>query len=80
MAGIKLSRKVMKGQANKGTRRLPGHRKTTKDAVSCEKPWVVANRRQTTDLRMGQPIASHIAISQDESIVLRGQTRGTETS
>ena len=34
---------------------MPWHQEPMKDAVSCEKLRVVANKRQTVDLRMGKP-------------------------
>ncbi|CDZ74308.1 hypothetical protein ING2D1G_0926 [Peptoniphilus sp. ING2-D1G] len=43
---------------------MPRHQEAKKDAVSCEKLWVEANNRQTTDLPMGQPTIKMVSLSQ----------------
>ena len=44
-----------------------------KDVTSCEKLRVVANERKTADVRMRKLNASNIALSYNESIVIRGE-------
>ena len=41
------ARRARKGQAKKGTGRMPWHWRPKKDAVSCEKPRGVANTRRS---------------------------------
>ena len=50
---------------------MPRHQEAKKDATSCEKLWVGANIRQTTDIRMGQPTSKEVSIS--EYIAYRGE-------
>ena len=42
-------------QARKSTRRMPWHRKPTKDATSCEKLRGAANKPRSAGIRMGKP-------------------------
>ena len=34
---------------------MPGHWEPKKDVTSCEKPWGVANKLRSVDIRMGKP-------------------------
>ena len=43
------------GQATKGMRWMPWHKKAMKDVVSCDKLRVGANSLGPGDFRMGQP-------------------------
>ena len=38
---------------------MPGHMKTMKDVVSCDKPRLGANNRNAGDFRMGQPVSGN---------------------
>ena len=60
-------RKPWKSQATKGIRWMPWRQESKKDAISCEKPWGAANRPRSTDVRMGQPSASHVALPERET-------------
>jgi hypothetical protein len=42
-------------EAYKGARGMPRLSETTKDVVSCEKPWGGANDLRSMDVRMGKP-------------------------
>ena len=42
-------------QVTKSIRGMPWHMKLMKDVVSCDKPRVGANNRQSGDFRMGEP-------------------------
>ena len=44
-----------KGQAFKGTGRMPWHQEPTKDVTSCEKLRGGANNFRSADIRMGEP-------------------------
>ena len=64
----------------KGARRMPWHRKSTKDAASCDKPRGGAHGPRSGDLRMGEPARGHALAPPPEPIGRTGATRGTETS
>ena len=64
----------------KGARRMPWHRKSTKDAASCDKPRGGAHGPRSGDLRMGEPARGHALAPPPERIGRTGATRGTETS
>ena len=59
---------VVFDKANKGVRWMPWHMKAMKDVVSCEKPREGANSLRSGDVRMGQPIPSHVGILPPELI------------
>ncbi len=59
---------------------MPWHQQAMKGVVSCDKPRVVANRRQSEDARMGKPGPSHVGPSLGEYIAQTRRTGGTETS
>ena len=63
------------GQANKGIWWMPWHKKAMKDVVSCDKPRVGANNRQSGDFRMGQPSTGHAVLSPGEYIAWVKPTR-----
>jgi hypothetical protein len=42
-------------QERKSAGGMPRHQTPKKDVVSCEKPWGVANRHRSMDIRMGEP-------------------------
>ncbi len=62
------------GQATKGVRWMPWHRKAMKDVVSCDKRRRGANNLRPGDVRMGKPSRGHARLP------AREPTRGTETS
>ena len=64
----------------KGARRMPWHRKSTKDAASCDKLRGGANGLRSGDLRMGEPTWGHARVPAPEHIGREEATRGTETS
>ena len=47
------------GQATKGVRWMPWHRKAMKDVVSCDKRRRGANNLRPGDVRMGKPNQGH---------------------
>ena len=51
-----------------------------KDVASCDKPRVGANDRRPGDLRMGQPVSSHVDTFPTEYIGGLRPTKGSETS
>ena len=55
---------------------MPGLWKATKDVISCDKPWGLANTNRSADFRMGQPGTRRLY----HSVQGGRQTRGTETS
>ena len=55
---------------------MPWLSETTKDVVSCEKLWGVANERRSIDVRMGQPCTLKMC----NPTARREKTRRTETS
>ena len=59
---------------------MPWHWEPKKDVVSCEKPWVGANNRQTMDIRMRERACGNAQASYGESIAIEKATRGSETS
>ena len=70
----------MRGQNTKGARRMPWHRKSTKDAASCDKPRGAAHTLRSGGLRMGEPTQGHAWVLPPERIGRSGTTGGTETS
>ena len=54
------------GQATKGAWWMPWHEKAMKDAVSCDKPRLAANKLRPGDVRMGEPDGSHVPSSPAE--------------
>ena len=70
----------MRGQDTKGARRMPWHRKSTKDAASCDKPRGAAHTLRSGGLRMGEPTQGHAWVLPPERIGRSGTTGGTETS
>ena len=62
-------------QVTKSIRGMPWHMKLMKDVVSCDKPRVGANNRQSGDFRMGQPGTGHAVPSPGEHIVWMKPTR-----
>ena len=59
---------------------MPRRQEPKKDAVSSEMPRGAVSRHRSVDIRMGQPIWSHIQISHVEYIDMEKASRGTETS
>ena len=59
---------------------MPWHQEPKKDVASCEKLWVGANNRQTTDIRMRERPCGNAQGSYGEFIAIEKATRGTETS
>ena len=59
---------------------MPRRQEPKKDAVSSEMPRGAVSRHRSVDIRMGQPIWSHIQISCAEHIGTAKASRGTETS
>ena len=55
-------------QVTKSIRGMPWHMKLMKDVVSCDKPRVGANNRQSGDFRMGQPTQINICVLLSEYI------------
>ena len=47
---------------------MPWHKKTKKDATTCEKRWGAGRKLWSVDVRMGQPGMSHIMSSYTEYI------------
>ena len=65
----------------KGARRMPWHRKSTKDAASCDKLGGGANTRYHPEVsEWGNPAGPIPCYLPPESIGRQGTTRGTETS
>ena len=46
-----------------------------KDVTSCEKLRGAANEQRSADIRMRERTASNVAVSYDETIVVRGEPR-----
>ena len=59
---------------------MPRHMKMMKDVVSCDKPRVGANNRQSEDFRMGQPTQGNTCELLSEYIRQLEVTQGSETS
>ena len=55
---------------------MPRYREAKKDVISCEKPREGAHDLRSVDVRMGQPGSGNA----ESSLILRRQTKGTETS
>ena len=77
---LRCQRPRMRGQDTKGARRMPWHRKSTKDAASCDKPRGAAHTLRSGGLRMGEPTQGHAWVLPPERIGRSGTTGGTETS
>lgn len=56
------------------------HIEQKKDAVNGETPRGVVNRQRSGDIRMGQPVTSHVVTSISEYIAYEKATQGIETS
>ena len=70
-----------KDEDTKGARRMPWHRKSTKDAASCDKLGGGANTRYHPEVsEWGNPAGPIPCYLPPESIGRQGTTRGTETS
>ena len=73
-------KRVAGNEDTKGARRMPWHRKSTKDAASCDNLRGGAITRRSGGLRMGEPTRGHARVSPPESIGRERTTGGTETS
>ena len=69
------SQKMINGycEDTKGARRMPWHRKSTKDAASCEKPRGGANGLRSGGVRTGEPGGGHAPPPAPELIRCGGQ-------
>ena len=56
-----------KKQKIKGVGRMPWHYMTKKDVTTCEKLRRVGSGHRLADIRMGQPTASKVAVSSNET-------------
>ena len=66
---------AVKGQANKGTGRMPWHQEPKKDVTNCDKLRGTVNRYRSVDFRMGEPtwaIPKYCAVNK---IAVWGNTR-----
>ena len=52
---------------------MPWYMAPKKDVTSCEKLWVVANKRRTTDIRMRELNTSNVVLCIYEFIVYTGE-------
>ena len=69
------------GEDVKGARRMPWHRKSTKDAASCDKLRGGANGHYDPEVsEWGNPAGTMARYRASEHIGCAGTTRGTETS
>ena len=59
---------------------MPWHQEPKKDVTSCDKLWVGANIRSSTDFRMRERTCCNEHVSYTEYIGIEKATRGTETS
>ena len=77
---VRTKQKRLADEDTKGARRMPWHRKSTKDVASCDKPRGGANGPRSADLRMGEPAGGNAPAPPPEYIGRQEATRGTETS
>ena len=59
---------------------MPWHRKTMKDAATCDKPRRAGSKLRPGDVRMGKPDAPQKRVASAGIHTAVAATRGTETS